>query len=128
VDSLDEVDITAPALGRMSLPRWEYIPGEVKENSKINPKEFNYCVGWCLLTKKKVFDKIGDMPTNFQKGFFEDLLWGYRANKAGFKIKITEGTGVKHLYHTTFLSEGYNLSAEYQEKRKIFLKLLEEER
>lgn len=119
VDSLDEFDLTAPAGGRMDA-QWNYQPGEaIKRGDK-----FAYLVGWCLLVKKEVFDKVGVMPEDFGMGFFEDVLFSYRARKAGFKLGITEGTEVKHLYHQTFASEGYNLADEYQKKRKIFLEII----
>jgi GT2 family glycosyltransferase len=85
-------------------------------------------VGWCILAKKKVFDKIGLIPEDFSKGFFEDVLFCHRAKRAGFKLGITEGTLVKHLYHATFKAAGYNLEKEYQDKRKIFLQLLKKEK
>jgi len=118
-----DLDMTAPAGGRMD-GKWNYIPGEAKKKGE----KFSYLVGWCLLVKKKVFDKIGLMPTDFGKGFFEDVLFGHRARRAGFKMDITEDTGVQHLYHATFKKEGFNISNEYQEKRKIFLDIIKNEK
>jgi GT2 family glycosyltransferase len=125
VESLDNdnLDMTAPAGGRMD-GKWNYIPGEAKRRGE----KFSYLVGWCLLVKRSVFDEIGLIPTDFGKGFFEDVLFGYRARRAGFKMDITEGTGVEHLYHKTFISEGYNLSEEYKEKRSIFLDIIKNEK
>jgi GT2 family glycosyltransferase len=114
--------LTAPAGGRMT-PNFDYIPGEATKAGE----KFSYLVGWCLAIRKEVFDKIGLVPTNFQKGFFEDTLFGLRARKAGFKMDITEDTGVRHLYHQTFKAEGYNLAKEYQEKRAIFLDIVKKE-
>ena len=74
------------------------------------------------------FDKIGLIPTDFSKGFFEDVLFGHRAKRTGFKMDITEGTGVEHLYHATFKKEGYDLSKEYKEKRDIFLDIIKNEK
>lgn len=125
VESLEKynLDLTAPAGGRMDS-RWNYLPGE----SKKRGDSFSYLVGWCLLSKREVFDKIGLLPEDFGVGFFEDVLWGYRAKRAGFKADITEGTCVEHLYHATFLKEGYDLNKEYQEKRKIFLDIIKNEK
>lgn len=117
--SMETFDLTAPAGGRMDK-NWNYQPGEAKSNRE----KFAFLVGWCLLVKRKVFDKIGNIPEDFSKGFFEDVLFCYRAKKAGFKLGITENTGVEHLYHATFKAEGYDLSKEYQDKRKIFLDII----
>lgn len=127
-DSMDEYDITAPAFGRLSLPQYEYLPGEVKENSKINKKEFTFAVGWCILFKREVSDAIGGLSEAYGVGFFEDVEFSYRAKQQGFTAIITEGTGVIHLYHQTFKKEGFNLAKEYQEKRKIFLDIIRKEK
>lgn len=121
-NGLEEADLTAPAGGRMDSS-WNYIPGEAKKEGE----KFTYLVGWCLLIKKEVFDKIGLMPEYFYPGFFEDVLFSLRAKKAGFKMKITEGTNVRHQYHATFKAEGYDLAKEYKEKRKRFLNIVKEE-
>lgn len=123
VDSLDTFDLTAPAGGRMDND-WNYLPVEAKKQKD----NFSYLVGWCTTIKRKVFDKIGLIPEDFSKGFFEDVLFGYRAKKAGFVAGITEGTGVQHLYHATFKAEGYDLAKEYQEKRQIFLEIIKKEK
>jgi O-antigen biosynthesis protein len=123
VQSMTEFDLTAPAGGKMDK-NWNYIPGEAKTRND----SFFYLVGWCILINKKVFDKIGLIPENFGSGFFEDVLFCHRAKKAGFKMGITEGTDVKHLYHATFKAEGFNLAKEYQNKRKIFLEIIKNEK
>ena len=104
--------------------QWNYQPGEAKKRGD----KFAYLVGWCLLVKREVFDKIGLMPEDFDKGFFEDVLFGYRAKKAGFKADITENTGVEHLYHTTFKAEGFDITKEYMTKRAKFLKIIKAEK
>ena len=119
VEAMEEFDMTAPAVGRMDS-QWNYQPGEATKRGD----KFAYLVGWCMLVKKKVFDEIGVIPEDFGKGFFEDVLFSYRAKQAGFKLGITENTDVKHLYHTTFKAEGYDLAKEYQAKRQIFLDII----
>lgn len=121
-ESLQEFDLTAPAGGRMDSD-WNYQPGE----AKTRQDKFAYLVGWCILFKKDVIDKIGMIPEDFGFGFFEDVLFCHRAKKAGFKMGITEGTQVQHLYHTTFKAEGYNISREYMQKRKMFLDIIKKE-
>lgn len=123
LDSMTDLDMTAPAGGRMDS-QWNYQPGEAKKRGE----KFAYLVGWCLLVKREVFDQIGLIPEDFGRGFWEDVLFCHRAKKAGFKLDITEGTGVQHLYHQTFKKEGFNLAQEYQNKRKIFLQIVKRER
>jgi len=89
IDSMAEFDVTAPAGGRMDS-KWNYKSGEATKKTD----KFTYLVGWCILAKKKVFDRIGLIPEDFGKGYFEDVLWCHRAKRAGFKLGITEGTMV----------------------------------
>jgi hypothetical protein len=125
VDELTQsnLDITAVAGCRMDK-NWNYQSGEVTKKGE----PFSYLAGWALLVKKEVFGKIGLIPENFGFGYWEDVLFCHRAKKVGFKLGITENTQVQHKYHTTFLSEGYNISQEYQEKRKIFLDIIRKEK
>jgi GT2 family glycosyltransferase len=122
VAELDKFDMVAPAGGRMTST-WDYIPGEAKSNKE----KFSYLPFWCSIVKREVFDTIGLIPESFGRGFWEDVLFGYRAKKAGFKMGIVENTGVVHKYHQTFRAEGFNLAEEYQNKRKIFLEILKKE-
>ena len=122
MSSLGSCDMTAPAGGRMDS-KWNYLPGEAKRRGE----DFSYLVGWCMLVKRSVFDSIGLIPEDFGRGFFEDVLFCYRAKQAGFKMDITENTGVQHLYHATFKAEGFNLAEEYAKKRKIFLDIIRKE-
>jgi len=114
-----KLDMTSPAGGRMNK-KWEYISGEITKKNE----EFSYLVGWALLVRRNVFDKIGLIPENFGKGYFEDVLFSYRAKEAGFKLGITENVGIEHMYHVTFKSSGYNINKEYNEKRAIFLNII----
>ena len=122
VDEMASVDLTAPAGGRHDA-NWNYISGEAKSKKD----KFTYLAGWALLIKKEVFEKIGLVPENFGFGYWEDVLFCHRAKKAGFKMGLTENTGVQHLYHTTFKAEKYDIMKEYVAKRKIFLDIIKKE-
>ena len=122
VDSMAQYDLTSPAGGRLD-ERFNYMPGEVK-NSK---DKFSYLAGWAELIKREVFDTIGLVPECFGKGFWEDVLFGYRAKKAGYRAGITEGTKIEHAYHTTFKAEGYDVTKLYQQNRQVFLDIARSE-
>lgn len=121
VDSLvnRQLHMTAPAGGRMDK-NWNYLRGEAKKAED----NFTYLSGWCLLVRRQVFERIGLIPEDFGKGFFEDVLFSYRAKEAGFALGITEAPGIRHLYHATFKAEGYDLAKEYLAKRQIFLDII----
>lgn len=117
--SMNEYDLTAPAGGRLD-DKYEYIPGEVTRKTD----KFSYLAGWCLLVKRQVFDKIGLIPEDFGIGFWEDVLFCHKAKESGFKMGITENSGVVHLYHTTFKAENINIQKQYSENRQKFLKII----
>lgn len=122
LEGLKKYDVVSPAGGKMDSD-WNYIPGEATKETD----DFTYLVGWALLVKRDVFNKIGLMPINFGRGYWEDVLFSYRAKKAGFKLGIIENVGIEHLYHTTFKAENTDMFKEYTEKRKIFLETIKYE-
>lgn len=115
------LDMVAPKGGRMTKD-WTYIPGEASKETD----DFIYLPFWCCAIKREIFDKIGLISEAYGRGFFEDVDFNVMAKRAGAKPGIVENTGVQHLYHTTFKASGYNLTKEYEEKRKIFLKKVKE--
>lgn len=112
-----QLDMCALAGGRLDEKTYEYIPGEAKkENDK-----FSYLPFWCCLIKREVIDEIGVLDEAFSVGFWDDVDFCYRAKKAGYKLGIVSGIQVKHLYHQTFISSGYNINKQYKENRQVFL-------
>jgi len=122
VDAMQDYDITGPAGGRLNK-NYDYLPGEAKKRGE----DFQFISFWCSMLKREVIEKIGPLPLNFQLGYWEDVYFCHMAKEAGFKMGITEGTEVKHLYHQTFKAEGFNLQEEYNKNRKIFLGLIGKE-
>lgn len=125
IDEIKDVDMVAPKWGFIG-PNMEYIGESGQITSKERKIVFRYLVGWCLLVRRRVFEDVGLIPENFGKGFFEDTLFSQIVlrNKK-FKLGgIIQNIGVKHLCHKTFTAEGFNLSKEYNIKKKIFLDIM----
>ncbi len=58
-----------------------------------------YClrlVGFCLLIRREVYEKIGPLDERFGKGTFEDDDYSLRIRRAGYKLAIAAGTYVHH--------------------------------
>jgi len=55
---------------------------------------------WAL--KWKVYEKIGGLDESFGKGYFEDLDYKLRAEKAGFKVVKNHAGLVHHIGKATF--------------------------
>jgi len=59
-------------------------------------KEIDYASGTAMLIKKEVFEKIGFFDERLM--FMEDLDFGWRARKAGFKIALAPNSKIYHRY------------------------------
>jgi GT2 family glycosyltransferase len=60
------------------------------------------CIGFCMLIKRDVIDKIGRFDEIFSPGNFEDTDFSRRAVKAGYKCAIAQGAYVYHAQNTGF--------------------------
>jgi len=59
-------------------------------------KEIDYASGTAMLIKKEVFKKIGFFDERLM--FMEDLDFGWRARRAGFKIALAPNSKIYHRY------------------------------
>ncbi|WP_336820139.1 glycosyltransferase [Bacillus subtilis] len=79
-------------------------------------------VGFCLLVKKEVLDKIGGFDERFEGGSFEDDDLCLRALQEGYQLKIALDSFVHHQGHATFSGNpDLNISRLYQVNRQIFI-------
>ncbi|MDD5072419.1 MAG: glycosyltransferase family 2 protein [Candidatus Omnitrophica bacterium] len=58
--------------------------------------EMNACVGFCMLIKREVIEKIGFLDDKFGYAYFEDTDYSRRAQAAGFKCVMANGCYVYH--------------------------------
>jgi len=63
--------------------------------------EVGMCVGFCMLIKREVLDRIGGLSEEVERIFFEDEDFCMRAQQAGFQCAIAEGSYVFHAEHKT---------------------------
>lgn len=59
-------------------------------------------IGFCLLVKKEVVDKIGLLDERYTPGNFEDDDYSFRIRKAGYKLLLCNDTFIYHFGHTSF--------------------------
>jgi GT2 family glycosyltransferase len=76
------------------------------------------CVGFCMLIRREVLDKIGYLDPVFSDGYFEDTDLCRRAGKAGFRCGIAKRAYVWHAEHATFKNE--ERQALFARNRSIF--------
>ena len=67
-------------------------------------------VGFCMLIKRAVIDRIGGMDDRFGLGNFEDDDFSLRATIAGFQSWIARDCFMHHFGHRTFVGQKIDLS------------------
>ena len=63
--------------------------------------EVGMCIGFCMLIKRAVIDKIGGLTEEVERIFFEDEDYSMRAQRAGFCSVVADGAYVYHAEHKT---------------------------
>ena len=77
-------------------------------------------VGFCMLIKRSVIDKIGGLDDRYGIGNFEDDDFSIRAALAGFESWMAEDCFVHHYGSRTFIGEKIDYRKSLQQNWKIF--------
>ena len=92
--------------------------------------EYEYCtyVPACsLIIRKSVVEKAGIMPEdNFI--YWDDMEWGYRVNKAGYKVAVYNGSKVWHKCGGRNSVNTFNNYYMWRNRINFFLKVLDNNR
>jgi ADP-heptose:LPS heptosyltransferase len=93
---LKDLDACAPKGGVMNA-EWKGV-GETSDES------FDYLVGWCILIKKEVFNRVHGFDERFEMAFCEDSDLSFTLRARGYNIGIVE-TNIVHLGSLTVKSQ-----------------------
>lgn len=58
--------------------------------------EMGSCIGFCMLIKREVIEKIGYLDESYGYAYFEDTDFSRRAQEAGYKCAMAKGCYVYH--------------------------------
>ncbi len=75
--------------------------------------EMPFCVGYCMLIKREVIEKVGGLSEEFYPMFFEDSDYSLKVKKAGYLTGVAKGSYVWHKEHASL--------KQIPEKEKIFV-------
>ena len=75
--------------------RWRQEPGHAVQSV---PR----LVGFCLMARREIVDRIGGLDARFSPGMFEDDDWGVRVQMAGYKLGISTRVYVHHVGSVSF--------------------------
>jgi GT2 family glycosyltransferase len=77
-------------------------------------------VGFCMLIKRAVIDKIGGLDARYGLGNFEDDDFSLRARLAGYESRIAEDCFVHHFGNRTFLAAQIDYKKSLHKNWEIF--------
>ncbi|WP_437187875.1 glycosyltransferase [Planctomicrobium sp. SH668] len=77
-------------------------------------------VGFCLLIKREVIDRVGLLDERFGLGNFEDDDYCRRAAQEGFRCAIVPNAFIHHVGSATFRATGVNFRSLLQENESKF--------
>ncbi len=83
-------------------------------------EEADRLVGFCLLVKREVFDKIGRLDEQFGIGNFEDDDFCRRARAAGYRAMIAKDAFVHHVGGATFREAGVDFERLMRENQERY--------
>lgn len=66
--------------------------------------EVGVCIGFCLLIKREVINRIGYLSEEVERFFFEDEDYSMQAQAAGFRCVVVESAYVFHAQHQSVKS------------------------
>jgi glycosyltransferase involved in cell wall biosynthesis/Flp pilus assembly protein TadD len=76
--------------------------------------------GFCLLTHRSVYDKVGPLDERFGRGFFDDDDWCVRVRQAGYVPVLAEDVYVHHFGSATFRALGEDTEAMLRANLELF--------
>jgi GT2 family glycosyltransferase len=91
--------------------------GEQNRNRRVDTDRL---VGFCLLIRREVVERIGVLDEQFGLGTFEDDDYCLRAKQAGFRAVIAYDSFVHHFGGQTFLGLGVDYEALLKNNQKLF--------
>ena len=77
-------------------------------------------VGFCLLIRREVIDRIGNLDERFGIGCYEDDDFCRRSIEAGYRCVIAQDAFVHHFGSRTFLGRGVDLGQVLQGNRQVY--------
>jgi GT2 family glycosyltransferase len=101
----EELDLFAGEFNKPDPAKWE-------ERIKL--------IGYCLLMKREVFEKVGWLDERFSPGNYEDEDYCLRIRLAGYKLMLCKDTFIQHFGSASFSDNPSSFSSVLQENENKF--------
>jgi len=92
-----------------------------KLHAKGSLVEMPFCIGFCMVARRALVDKIGGFSRDFAPMFFEDSDYSRRTRQAGFKMGLSRRSYVWHHEHASLGQLGKEKEAMFAKSRSTYL-------
>lgn len=100
----------------------EDFANRLKDKDKGVFAEMPYCVGFCMVIRREVIEKVGGLSDEFYPMFFEDADYSLKANKAGYLIGVAKASYVVHNEHSSTGKIGDKKEEIFCRSKETFIK------
>ena len=84
-------------------------------------QESSYCIGFCMLIRKEIIERIGFLDESYGMGYFEETDFCRRLQKLGYFCAIAKGAYVYHIGAQTFKNLNDHC-IQFENNQKLFEK------
>ncbi len=95
---------------------------ELKTNFSGRFIELTDCIGFCMVLRRDVLEKVGGLSEEFLPMFFEDTDFSRRVKRSGYRVGMAQASYVWHDEHTSIDQLGKEKQEIFEKSRKTFLK------
>ena len=82
--------------------------------------EMPFCIGFCMVIRREVIEKVGGFSKEFAPFFYEDTDYSLKALRAGYLIGVAKGAYVLHKEHVSVNKLGNKREEYFSRSREAF--------
>ena len=106
-NSKKDIGIVNPASNSLGFIKpwylsWDFFAKKIGEEKKGKVVEMATAVGFCMLIKREVIERIGGWCEDYGMGYYEDRDYSLRSAQAGFQCVVARDAFVYHEEHASF--------------------------
>lgn len=95
---LQQVEGLAPLqdFSNNELNRIDLFSRDIRNSAAQTPVEAAFLMGFCLLFRRSLIERVGVLDERFGLGYFEEMDYCYRVRKEGYRLLIDRSTFIFH--------------------------------
>ncbi len=98
----------------------ESFAGELHKRYKGVFVEMPFCIGFCMVIRKALLDKVGGLSKEYVPMFFEDTDLSLKAAREGYLIGVAKGAYVWHKEHGSFKEKSDDIEGIFKKNKALF--------